>query len=231
MSADPYREWDAAYVMGALSPSERQEYEQHRSTCPECAADVAELAGLPGILAAVPGDQAMALLADDVGRGPEPAQRELLANVLELAHRRQQRDRWRRAVLALGAAAVAACIAVVAFRLAPGPATTADRGELVSMSQLVASPVTAEARLIPEAWGTTIEVTCRYAESATGDGPERYTLYLTDATGAEIQQASWTATPGSVTMPTATTSLTVEEIAGIEIRWEPLGLVVLGAEL
>ena len=51
---DPYRQWDAAYVLGALSAKERLEYEQHLADCQECSAAVAELAGVPGLLAKVP---------------------------------------------------------------------------------------------------------------------------------------------------------------------------------
>ena len=29
MTADPYREWDAAYVLGALAPAERRDFEAH----------------------------------------------------------------------------------------------------------------------------------------------------------------------------------------------------------
>lgn len=51
---DPYRRWDAAYVLGALPPSERLEYEDHLTYCSTCRTSVVELAGLPGLLARVP---------------------------------------------------------------------------------------------------------------------------------------------------------------------------------
>lgn len=54
MSADPYRDWDAAYVLGALAPAERRTYEEHLTTCDTCRAAVAELAGIPGLLRQVP---------------------------------------------------------------------------------------------------------------------------------------------------------------------------------
>ena len=45
MSTDKYREWDGAYVLGALSPEERLEFEDHLPDCPDCTAAVAESAG------------------------------------------------------------------------------------------------------------------------------------------------------------------------------------------
>ena len=39
-----------AYVLGALSPAERQQFEQHLASCPICTAELAEFAGLPAVL-------------------------------------------------------------------------------------------------------------------------------------------------------------------------------------
>jgi anti-sigma factor RsiW len=40
-----------AYVLGALEPDERREVDDHLRACPTCAAEVAEFAGLPALLA------------------------------------------------------------------------------------------------------------------------------------------------------------------------------------
>jgi len=64
---DRFREWDAAYVLGALSAEDRHAYERHLPGCPACAAAVAELAGMPGILAALPAAEALAI--DSAGAG------------------------------------------------------------------------------------------------------------------------------------------------------------------
>ena len=37
---DEYVQWDAAYVLGALSPAERREYEEHLAGCPACQAAI-----------------------------------------------------------------------------------------------------------------------------------------------------------------------------------------------
>ena len=63
---DKFAQWDAAYVLGALSPAERREFEEHLASCPACQAAVSELAALPGLLAQIsPADAAMLSLADD----------------------------------------------------------------------------------------------------------------------------------------------------------------------
>ncbi len=61
---DPYREWDAAYVLGALSPHDRRAFEQHLATCAACREAVAELAGMPGILGMLTAEHADALVDD-----------------------------------------------------------------------------------------------------------------------------------------------------------------------
>ncbi|TAM70673.1 MAG: zf-HC2 domain-containing protein [Microbacteriaceae bacterium] len=63
---DPYEEWDAAYLLGALSATERLEFEAHLSGCARCAGAVADLAGLPGLLGALDDDEALAMLAVDL---------------------------------------------------------------------------------------------------------------------------------------------------------------------
>ena len=47
---DGYAEWDAAYVLGALSPLARLKFEHHLLGCPGCRAAVSEIAQLPSLL-------------------------------------------------------------------------------------------------------------------------------------------------------------------------------------
>jgi anti-sigma factor RsiW len=58
---DKYREWTGAYVLGALSATERREFDKHLEVCADCAASVAECSGLPAMLALLTRDQALAL--------------------------------------------------------------------------------------------------------------------------------------------------------------------------
>ena len=72
---DEFATWDAAYVLGALSPTERREFEAHLRECDRCSEAVSELAGMPGILSRVPREQArldlVAHFPHVVGRRPD----------------------------------------------------------------------------------------------------------------------------------------------------------------
>jgi anti-sigma factor RsiW len=53
------------YVLGALDPDERAQVDSHLADCPECRAELAELEGLPALLAQVSTEEAIALAASD----------------------------------------------------------------------------------------------------------------------------------------------------------------------
>ena len=62
-----FAEWDSAYVLGALSPAERREYEEHLESCELCRRCVAELTPIPGAVRYWGGDVLVPL-----GHRPEP---------------------------------------------------------------------------------------------------------------------------------------------------------------
>lgn len=236
---DPYHEWDGAYVMGSLSPGERREYEQHLSTCAGCAAEVAALAGISGILSGVQPEQAMALLPG-AATADDPVPPSLLPTLLASARRTRRQARRRVVALVAAAAAVAATVALVVPWLlggsSSGPPSAQDdpAGRLVAMAQTVPSPITAEVVLYAEPWGTRIQLVCWYAAatpSASGTPAKvfQYALHVTDASGADTQVASWSASAGTRSAPVATTRLMGEEIDRIDVRLVDTGLVLLEA--
>ena len=101
MSTDEFATYDAAYVLGALSPTERTAFEAHLRTCPACAGAVTALAGLPGLLAKVPVED----VTDPVAA---PVPQTLLPRLLREVAARRRRHRW---VTGLTAAAAAVVIA------------------------------------------------------------------------------------------------------------------------
>ncbi|OUE23843.1 hypothetical protein BFL36_07285 [Clavibacter michiganensis] len=66
--ADDIHEWDAAYVLGSLSATDRALFEAHLAHCDACTRSLADLAGLPGVLRMLPVEDALALLDE-----PDPA--------------------------------------------------------------------------------------------------------------------------------------------------------------
>src|ERR1035438_9962376 len=57
VSTDEFSLYDAAYVLGALSPADRCAFEDHLKVCAACAGSVSDLAGMPGLMSKVSLDQ------------------------------------------------------------------------------------------------------------------------------------------------------------------------------
>ena len=235
-SHDEFATWDAAYLLGALSPADRREFEAHLQVCERCADSVAELAGMPGLLSRVPREQAFALLDDETvpaasaaasnaaEAGPGP---ELLPTLLHQARRRRARSR--RLVAGLSAVAAALIVGVAAFVLPgvlhPAAAPTAA----VAMQQVEPSALTADLRLTTEAWGTRIDSRCTYAHVGAPDGGHSWTyaMVVTDRSGQQHTVSTWTADEGTTAAPVATTSLPLNDIAAVDIRSAGDGTVLL----
>ncbi|HYU86168.1 MAG TPA: zf-HC2 domain-containing protein [Kribbellaceae bacterium] len=228
-TADPYRDWDAAYLLGALSPAERREYEEHLATCPDCSAEVAALAGMPGVLSVVPRERALELLAAE----PDDATPvDLMPRLADATRRIRRRARYRVVALAAAAAAVAAVTVWAVPRTLPSEAPVADRSVVLGSEYEV--PLSAEAQLVSEPWGTRIEMSCRYDPPSPGSKPPTskvYAMYVTDRSGKATEVATWRADPGTEARPDATTTLPLDQIAAVDIRTIDTGRVVLRADL
>jgi len=238
---DPFADWDAAYVLGSLSSEERREYERHLSDCPRCAAALAELAGIPALLATVPADEAIL----ETPR-PIPVPDTLWPRMLRSARRRRLRTR---AAVAGGALIVAAAVAVIAVVLpqvlapaapaGPVAGASASPGRTVALEQVTPSALRASIRLISEGWGTRIDMDCSYgldegeAPGYGGSAPQSYdyAMYVTDARGRSIEVATWSARPGSAAEPSGTTSLAVDQIRTVDVRSASDGTVLLSTTL
>jgi len=225
MNHDEFATWDAAYVLGALAPAERRQFEEHLRECGRCSTAVAELAGMPGLLGRVPREQAFALLDEeapqDAGLGAE-----VLPTLLDAARRRRRRSRWLVGGLAATAAAVlVGAIAIAVPALEPG----SPSGTSVAMEQVEPSALSADLHLTSEPWGTRIDSRCAYAKVGGDDGGRTWTyaMVVTDRSGHQTQVSTWTASEGTVVEPAATTSVPVSDIAAIDIRAAGNGTVLL----
>jgi Putative zinc-finger len=167
-----------AYSLGLLEQADREVFEAHLAGCPACAAELAELSGMAGLLRGVEP-------VEDPGE--EPAQ----ASVTELIRRRATRQRYR--TRWQGALAAAAGLVLIAGGIAVGiaaapqgtPAGPTLQGQLHSAT----SPATGAAGtvgLLTKGWGTQLTL-----KLSNVHGPLKCDLVAVSDTGEKQVALAW----------------------------------------
>ena len=236
MSSDRHAHWDAAYVLGALSAAERQEYEDHLTSCPSCRDAVAEW---PVCRGCSPGCRrarcspwgssrglvAAAAIAHARAAAGAPA---LGAARARPSRRRGCAGRRRagrvRAVRGSGGDGRSACGDVHCRACARGllarVGVVDDRGA----RRRSAGGGDAAARGVP--------VRAQDARRLRSGGCRaEYAIWVVDREGRAVLQKAWSAKPDRVMRPTAASPLAPDDIAAVEIRRVDTGETVLRAGL
>ena len=217
--SDSYAEWDAAYVLGALEPGERRDFEAHLATCERCRASVAELASMPGLLT-----RAQPWFEETSGEVGPPSNLVSLVEAREA--RRRAKARRRVGFTAVGAAAVLALGIGIPLALTPAPPAP---DAVVAMEAVASTPITASLTFDSVAWGTNISMTCDYPASAyPGTGGGTYSLVVTSTSGDTQSVGTWDAVPGKTIHLDAATSVPLDEIATVTMV-DSSGTVLLSA--
>jgi len=212
---------DGAYVLGSLSPTERKEFEQHLAGCKECARNVRQLAGLPGLLARV--DRAVLEDPDVV----EPVPDTLLPALV-----RDARREGRRRTLVTAGLAAAAAVVVVGVPLGVSGVLEGHRtpSSPVASASPVAQrmvpvgdvPVRASLAFASVTWGTRLDLTCTYAPNGEQYHhlPPRvtYALVVRTRDGRTEQVGTWRSLEGRTMRLTAGTSSPRNQIASVQVR-------------
>lgn len=237
MTRHRYAEWDAAYVLGALSSADRHDYEDHLAGCAECREAVAQLTGVPGLLSIVEPVEVLALDAPAStpapGPDPGPAPEAALASVEGL----RLRDEGRRHLNARGSGpagrsrrwlAVAASLLVLAGAAGGGyalseaqhTATNVISGPTrLAFSPVVPSSMTAVVDVVPAGDRTTITVECQYSsyDGGTSSGAD-YSVWAVSRDGKAALVTSWRALPGVIMRPSGSAPTPASQLVAIEIR-------------
>ena len=210
---ESFGEWSGAYVLGALEPDERAEFERHLSDCPECRASVADFAPIPGMLARVdtfePGPPPVSLL-DEV-RGRVASERHALV---------VSRRRWR---MATAAAAIA-----LMFVVLQGTVLQSDDTEPVAVAFDVEPDWGVEGRvtLSERGWGTEVGF------DLTALPPDVTCVAWTVGSDGEWQQVAWWGpTESHRARVTGASSLQFEEVAAVVVTTTDRNQIVTRASV
>lgn len=236
---DRYADWDAAYVLGALSPSDRRAYERHLTECDACRGAVAELAGMPGLLGTLTAAHAEALAADVPGAGPADLPHPGDAGVVPLASlagaarrsRRRRRTLGAVAASALLAAGVAGGVLLADGRepdvpVAAAPSDGAARARTVQLLPVGDVDMRAELVVTPTTWGTSLRWSCHYPPEPGDPPPDSgyvppepitYDLVLVSRDGARTVAGTWSWSGGATIGLDASSALPLAEVERIEI--------------
>lgn len=193
----------AAYVLGAITPQERDRIDTHLIDCRTCQRELILLAPLPGLLLRVSADE-IAGLQD----AAEPNPAEPLAE----ARRRISRRRGRRWLIA-AVTGISVVAGVGGGLWAAGtfpPAASAHATELSGSDP--DTGVRLNAQLSARQWGTEVDLRL----SGLPDGA-RCRLIVHSRNGASEISGSWQATRYAATVLPAATSVSLADISSIDV--------------
>jgi Putative zinc-finger len=216
---DPYAMWDAAYVLGSLSGAERREFEAHLATCPRCSAAVAELSGVPALLALLTTEDVEVLDDPAIAETP-PLRPEVLDSLLQKVEWRRRRTR-RLSVITLAAAAAVLAVALVVAIL-PGIRGHGDdtpMASAVTMSKVAQTPINAAVTLTGFGWGTRIDMVCTYGDYASRGqaATENLSMVVLDHNGTQSEIATWVGVNGATALPSGNTTMQKDQIKTVQL--------------
>ena len=208
---DDIAEWDAAYVLGALSLDDRHTYEAYLAANPGRAVAVAELAGLPGILNVLSRDEAIALTehaGDAAAKRQRLSRRTLIGAGLTAV-----------AAVAIGAGALGATV----FPRSGPPAEVV----LQAMQSTPKGGINAALAVTEKKWGTRLDWTCDYIADWAKNAAS-YDIVVTTVDGIESAVGTWSPASDHATGLAASTAIATDRIRTVDIRLsgtkEPLAI-------
>ena len=215
---DDIAEWDAAYVLDALSLGDRHTDEAFLAANPERAAALTELAGLPGILNVLePGRSGRANRARR-GSAAEGGTLDLVPSLASAAAKRQRRSR--RSLAAAGvaaAAAVAMTAGVVGATVFPGSGPADGGGGASAMQSTPKGGINAALAVTEKKWGTRLDWTCEYTKDWAKNAAS-YDIVVTTEEGIESAVGTWSPASDHASGLAASTAIPTNKIHTVDIR-------------
>ena len=229
-----YATWDAAYVLGSLSPADRREFEAHLSVCPSCPQAVAELSGMPALLSKLDTETVAAI--NDQTAEPSMAPN-LLPSLMFSVRRRRQRTRlatWSSAAAAAAVLTVGAFVGISSHSLTSPTAQTSQTPQAsaseLPMVQIATKELASTVSFSSQNWGTVIDLRCVCLAPAYAHH-DRLAMVVVSRDGTHTQLATWVADPGHTATPAGSISIPVDQIAAVQVVSADNGKVLLERSL
>ena len=234
LDGDRYVTWDAAYVLGSLTSNERREYEAHLETCERCRSAVADISGIPALLAMLDLEDVRAL--DEEAPEAPPLRPEVLDSILDKVRWRRRRNRW----LTSAAVGVAAALLAVGVVIAIRPEIVGlenyspqETTQALEMAKVSDTPINASITLTGFGWGTRIDMACSYGEWGQSGTipPQNLGMIVVGRDGSHTEVATWLGLSGATALPSATTPMQKDDIAAVQLVSSENGKVLLEKHL
>ncbi|BBX48218.1 anti-sigma-L factor RslA [Mycobacterium cookii] len=223
--------WDAAYVLGSLSPTERREFEAHLSGCPSCSQSVSELSGIPALLSQLDAGTVAAIDEGNPPAEPSATAPNLLPSLLSAVRQRRLRSRvvaW--SVGSAAAAVIAVGVFVGAVHQSPTSVPPQASVSALQMSQVGTTALASTVKLSSQHWGTVIDLNC-VCLAPVNAHHDKLAMVVVSRDGAHTQLATWVASPGHTANPAGSISTPVDQIAAVQIVSADNGQVLLERSL
>jgi hypothetical protein len=217
------------YVLGALPPEDRRDFEEHLATCRHCRAEVQEFAGLPGLLSRLPAGELPAVLQGS----PEPPPPVSVLPALLTEAGVERTSRRRRSVIVGIAAAlvVAAGSAGVTEAIVNAPTAAVAQPQAAQFqSNVDGLPASASAVVTDVPGGTRIVMSCQYTGPLSDDGkaPQTYNLrYVPKGGGAPHWMGSWPVLSADSYRLDMVVPVSRDQISKFEVTWNGKPLLTL----
>ncbi|QZA19891.1 zf-HC2 domain-containing protein [Mycobacterium malmoense] len=227
---DRYAMWDAAYVLGSLSASDRRAFEAHMAECPACREAVADLSGVPALLSQLDRDEVAAITESGPGSVTPEMSPRLLPSLLATVRWRRRRTRvvtWVASAAAAVVLGIGVFVGVQGFTGTPAQQATASSQPMAQVgTTLLASTV----QLSSQHWGTSINLRC-VCLAPLNAHHDTLAMVVVGRDGSQTRLATWVAVPGHTATPAASISTPVDQIAAVQVVSAESGQVLLQRSL
>lgn len=222
---DRYATWDAAYVLGALSASDRREFEAHLATCPACRDGVAVISGMPALLSQLQSDDVASISAADPATAMPEVSPELLPTLLAAVRWRRRRSRVTAWAAGAAAAAVASIgVAVGVSGVSPTAPPSPDRPQAAAstgsaalpMTQVGTTALTSTVSVSSQDWGTLIDLNC-VCLAPPDAHHDTLAMVVVGHDGSRTRLATWVAEPGRTATPAGSIAMPTDHIRAVQV--------------